>query len=80
MTAKLVRYGTMWTGVVQSYASCMFLTCPVQASPWGRIEWPLALLRGAVPKPFVSKHQQQCSLDLGITFAKLFVSGVQITD
>lgn len=61
--------------MVQSYASCIFLTCPVQASPWGRIEWPLALLHGAVPKLF----KQHCSLDLGITFAKLFISGVQIS-
>lgn len=81
MTAKLVPYGRIWTGVGQRYASCTFLTCPVQASPWGRIERPLALLHGAVPKPFLFKQrQQQCSLDLGITFAKLFISGVQIPD
>lgn len=61
--------------MVQSYASCIFLTCPMQASPWERSEWPLALLRGAVPKLF----KQHCSLDLGIIFAKLFISGVQIS-
>lgn len=61
--------------MVQSYASGIFLTCPVQASPWERIEWPLALLHGAVPKLF----KQHCSLDLGVTFAKLFISGVQIS-
>lgn len=52
----------------------------MQARPWGRIEWPLALLHGAVPKLFLfKKHQQHCSLDLGITFAKLFISGVKIS-
>lgn len=51
--AKLVPCGTIWTGVVHSYASCTFLTCPVQASPWGRIGWPLALLHEAVSKLFL---------------------------
>lgn len=79
MDAKLVPCGTIWTGVAQSYASCTFLTCPVRASPWWRIEWPLALLHGAVTKLFLFEKHQHCSLDLGITFAKLFISGVQIS-
>lgn len=80
MAAKLDPCGTIQTGVVQSYASCTFLTCPVQGRPLGRIEWPLALLHGAVLKLFLFKqHQQHCSLDLGMTSAKLFISGVQIS-
>lgn len=78
MAAKLVQCGTIWAGVVQSYGGCTLLTCPVPASPGGRTEWPLTLLRGTVPKLF-KLHQQHCSLELGTTFAKLYILSVQIS-
>lgn len=67
--ARLVPCGTAGAGVVQSYGSCTVLTCPVPASP-GRTEWPLALLRGTVPK-LTELHQQHCSVELGATLAEL---------